>query len=66
MSQARTDDNGYTHAKCVHCGKDFKFLSASPEYIEVIWFCSEKCRNLYFWFKGKSQFEELMETKKDV
>jgi endogenous inhibitor of DNA gyrase (YacG/DUF329 family) len=65
MSQTREDEDGYTIVKCVHCGKLFKFLNASPKYIESIAFCSKKCRDLYFWFKGKAEFEKLSEGKKN-
>lgn len=63
MSQSRCDENGYVHVKCAHCGKQFKFLSCDPELVESISFCSETCRQLHFWFKGKAKFESLFEEK---
>ena len=59
MSQSRCDEDGYTHVRCCHCGKLFKFLNADPEHVESISFCSETCRTLHYWFKGKGKFEEL-------
>ncbi|MCJ7425359.1 hypothetical protein MUP01_14005 [Candidatus Bathyarchaeota archaeon] len=59
MSQTRCDEDGYVHVKCAYCHKSFKFLCASPEFVESISFCSEKCRNLYYWFKGKAEFENM-------
>jgi len=64
MSQAKEDDNGRTHVECAYCHKKFAFLNADPELVESISFCSEKCRSLHFWFKGKAQFEKLTEEKK--
>jgi endogenous inhibitor of DNA gyrase (YacG/DUF329 family) len=71
MSQAKVDSEGYTHVRCVNCGKSFKFLNADPEFDEAIYFCSEACRNAHFWFVGKSKFKdmfsgEIKEGKKNV
>ena len=59
MSQAREDDNGFTHVKCAYCHKEFKFLNADPELVESVSFCSESCRNLHYWYKGKAKFETM-------
>jgi len=61
MSQARETEDGFTKVTCPWCGKSFRFLNASPDYVESIAFCGNRCRELYFWFKGKAQFERLFE-----
>jgi uncharacterized C2H2 Zn-finger protein len=63
LSQTRENEDGYTFVKCVYCGKLFKFLNASPEHVESLAYCSENHRELYYWFKGKGEFEKLSEEK---
>ena len=41
------------------CLKMFKYLNASAEIKEVLWFCSHKCREEY-WKKHHEQEEKYM------
>lgn len=57
--QPRIDEKDFTNVQCVECGKKFKFRNASTDYLEIIVYCSDACREEFYKKHHKEELKEL-------
>lgn len=60
--QPRTTRDDFINVRCVECKKKFRFRSASLDFLEVIHFCSNRCREAYYRKHHRAELEDVMST----
>jgi ribosomal protein L24E len=59
LEEQEEEENRPLRVRCLECGRVFTYPEASPEIKELIWFCSEKCRERYHMKHYKRDALEL-------